>query len=45
MAGMLKEADDVARTLGVQLQLVHALGPNDFDDAFRAWRFLVGSQS
>jgi putative ABC transport system substrate-binding protein len=36
MANMLKEADDAARTLGVQLQLVQALGPNDFDDAFSA---------
>jgi putative tryptophan/tyrosine transport system substrate-binding protein len=36
MADMLKEAEGAARTLGVQLQLVQALGPNDFDSAFSA---------
>jgi putative tryptophan/tyrosine transport system substrate-binding protein len=36
MADMLKEAEGAARALGVQLQLVQALGPNDFDSAFSA---------
>ncbi len=34
--GFLKEADVAARSLGVQLQLVQALGPTDFDSAFSA---------
>jgi putative ABC transport system substrate-binding protein len=33
---VLKEIEVAARALGVQLQLVQALGPNDFDSAFSA---------
>jgi ABC-type uncharacterized transport system substrate-binding protein len=36
MRNVLKETEDSARALGVQLQLVPALGPNDFDNAFSA---------
>jgi putative ABC transport system substrate-binding protein len=36
MGNVLKETKDTARALGVQLQLVPALGPNDFDGAFSA---------
>ncbi len=33
---MLKETEDAARTLGVQLQFLAARGPDDFDRAFAA---------
>jgi putative ABC transport system substrate-binding protein len=36
MAGLLKDTEVAARSLGVQLQLVQSLGPNDFDNAFSA---------
>ena len=36
MRGVLKETEVAARALGVQLQLVEARGPNDFDSAFSA---------
>jgi putative tryptophan/tyrosine transport system substrate-binding protein len=36
MAGLLKDTEVAARSLGVQLQLVQALGPDDFDNAFSA---------
>jgi putative ABC transport system substrate-binding protein len=36
MAGMLKEIEGAARTLGVQLQLVSAAGPDDIAAAFSA---------
>jgi putative ABC transport system substrate-binding protein len=36
MKGFLTETDVAARSLGVQLQLVEALGPTDFDTAFSA---------
>jgi putative ABC transport system substrate-binding protein len=36
MGNVLKETEDTAKALGVQLQLVPALGPNDFDNAFSA---------
>jgi ABC-type uncharacterized transport system substrate-binding protein len=36
MAGILNEIEVSARTLGLQLQLVPAVGPNDFDSAFAA---------
>ena len=36
MAGLLKDTEVAARSLGVQLQLVQSLGPNDFDSAFSA---------
>jgi putative ABC transport system substrate-binding protein len=36
MGVVLKEAEVAARELGLQLQLVRALGPNDFDSAFSA---------
>ncbi len=36
MAGMLKEIEGAARTLGVQLQLVAAAGPEDIAPAFAA---------
>jgi len=36
MRDMLKETEVAARALGVQLQLVEARGPNDFDSAFSA---------
>jgi putative ABC transport system substrate-binding protein len=35
-SGVLKEIEVAAQTLGMQLQLVPALGPNDFTDAFSA---------
>jgi putative tryptophan/tyrosine transport system substrate-binding protein len=34
MAGMLKEIESAAQTLGLQLQLVPAAGPDDIADAF-----------
>jgi putative ABC transport system substrate-binding protein len=34
MAGMLKEIESAAQTLGIQLQLVPAAGPGDIADAF-----------
>jgi putative ABC transport system substrate-binding protein len=34
MGAVLKETEVAARALGVQLQLVQALGPNDFDSPF-----------
>jgi putative ABC transport system substrate-binding protein len=34
MQGYLKESDAAARALGVQLQVVEAQGPEDFDRAF-----------
>ena len=36
MAGILNEIEMSARTLGLQLQLVPAVGPKDFDSAFAA---------
>ena len=36
MADMLKETENAAHLLGVELQLLGAAGPNDFDDAFSA---------
>jgi len=36
MEGVLKETEVAARALGVRLQLVQALGPDDFDSAFSA---------
>lgn len=36
MADMLKETENAAHLLGVELQLLGAVGPNDFDDAFSA---------
>ncbi len=36
MRDMLREAEGAAKTLGVQLQLLEARGPNDFDKAFSA---------
>jgi ABC-type uncharacterized transport system substrate-binding protein len=36
MAGMLKEIEGAAQTLGIQLQLVPAAGPDDFAGAFTA---------
>jgi putative ABC transport system substrate-binding protein len=36
MGNVLKETEDTAKALGVRLQLVPALGPNDFDNAFSA---------
>src|SRR6266852_227100 len=36
MKGFLTEIEIAARSLGVQLQLVQALGPEDFDSAFSA---------
>jgi putative tryptophan/tyrosine transport system substrate-binding protein len=36
MAGLLKEIDVAARTLGLQLQLVPAVSPDDFASAFAA---------
>src|SRR5262249_56899553 len=34
MAGVVKDIEDAARTLGMQLQLVPADGPDDFASAF-----------
>jgi putative tryptophan/tyrosine transport system substrate-binding protein len=36
MAGVSKEIEVAARTLGIQLQLVPVVGPDDFADAFAA---------
>ena len=36
MAGVRNEVELAARTLGLQLQLVPAIGPDDFDSAFTA---------
>jgi len=36
MAGMLKEVDVASRTLGIQLQLVPALSPDDLTNSFSA---------
>jgi ABC-type uncharacterized transport system substrate-binding protein len=36
MEGVLKDTEVAARALGVRLQLVQALSPNDFDSAFSA---------
>ena len=36
MAAILNEIEVAARTLGLQLQLVPAVGPDDFDSAFAA---------
>jgi putative ABC transport system substrate-binding protein len=36
MAGMLKEIESAAQTLGIQLQLVPAASPHDIADAFPA---------
>jgi ABC-type uncharacterized transport system substrate-binding protein len=36
MGDMLNETEAAARTLGMQLQLLGARGPNDFDEAFSA---------
>jgi putative ABC transport system substrate-binding protein len=36
MAQMLKESEAAARTLGLQLQMLGARGPDDFDAAFAA---------
>src|SRR5437016_13622548 len=38
MAQMLLETEAAARTLGLELQLLAAQGPGDFDEAFAAMR-------
>lgn len=38
MENLLQETEDAARALAVQLQLVRAFGPEDFDSAFSAMR-------
>ena len=38
MENLLKETEDASRALGVQLLLVPALGPDDFDNAFSAMK-------
>src|SRR5438132_695125 len=36
MSAIVKDAEDAARALGLQLQLVPVRGPNEFEDAFAA---------